>query len=67
MSALCVMNAMMRIWPPQIGHSSGNTSQMHAISTERDPVYVDATRCEERYPRTAGSLACDEPQPAGGG
>jgi hypothetical protein len=25
-SALCVMKAMMRIWPPQIGHMSGETS-----------------------------------------
>ena len=26
MSALCVMNAMMRIWQPHNGHSNGNTS-----------------------------------------
>jgi hypothetical protein len=27
------MKAITRIWPPQTGHSSSNTSQMRAIST----------------------------------
>jgi hypothetical protein len=32
MSVLCVMKAMIRICPPQTGRSSGNASQMRAIS-----------------------------------
>jgi len=28
---------------------------------------VDATKHDERYPRTAGLVACDETEPAGGG
>jgi hypothetical protein len=34
MSALQVMNAITRIRPPLIGHSSGKTSQMRAISPD---------------------------------
>ncbi len=33
MSAPCVMKAVTRICPPQMEHSSGNTSQMRAINT----------------------------------
>jgi hypothetical protein len=43
MSALNVMKAMMRIWPPQFGQISGNTSQIRAITAARSGEFGAST------------------------